>query len=79
MRHYLSVDDLSVTELPEILELAAELKADSSSHRHALSGRSIDVESRHVLEVNGGFARAHGIGAGTRVSYEHLDMTGYDK
>ncbi len=44
-----------------------------------LSGRSIDVESRHVLEVNGGFARAHGIGAGTRVSYEHLDMTGYDK
>ena len=41
MRHYLSVDDLSVTDLPEILELAAELKADPSSHTHALSGRSI--------------------------------------
>jgi ornithine carbamoyltransferase len=41
MRHYLSVDDLSVTELPQILELAAEVKADPSPHSQALSGRSI--------------------------------------
>jgi ornithine carbamoyltransferase len=41
MRHYLSVDDLSATELPQILELAAELKADPSRHTDALSGRSI--------------------------------------
>jgi ornithine carbamoyltransferase len=41
MRHYLSVDDLSVTELPQILELAAEVKADPSPHVRALSGRSI--------------------------------------
>jgi hypothetical protein len=41
MRHYLSVDDLSTTELPQILELAAELKADPSLHTQALSGRSI--------------------------------------
>jgi len=41
MRHYLSVDDLSVTELPEILELAAEVKADPSAHSQALAGRSI--------------------------------------
>jgi ornithine carbamoyltransferase len=41
MRHYLSVDDLSTTELPQILELAAELKADPSRHTQALSGRSI--------------------------------------
>ena len=44
-----------------------------------LKSRSIDQPSRHVLEVNGGFARAHGIGEGTRVSYEHVDMTGYDQ
>jgi ornithine carbamoyltransferase len=41
MRHYLSVDDLSVTELPEILELAAEVKADPSTRSQALTGRSI--------------------------------------
>jgi ornithine carbamoyltransferase len=41
MRHYLSVDDLSTTELPQVLELAAELKADPSRHTQALSGRSI--------------------------------------
>jgi uncharacterized membrane protein (UPF0127 family) len=44
-----------------------------------LTGRSVGKESRHVLEVNGGFARLHGIGEGTRVSYEHLDLTGFDK
>jgi uncharacterized membrane protein (UPF0127 family) len=44
-----------------------------------LTGRSVSKESRHVLEVNGGFARLHGIGEGTRVSYEHVDLTGFDK
>jgi ornithine carbamoyltransferase len=41
MRHYLSVDDLSTVELPQILELASEVKADPSRHAQALSGRSI--------------------------------------
>jgi ornithine carbamoyltransferase len=41
MRHYLSVDDLSTVELPQILELASELKVDPSRHAQALSGRSI--------------------------------------
>ena len=41
MRHYLSVDDLSVGELPQILELAAEVKADPSLRAQALAGRSI--------------------------------------
>ncbi len=41
MRHYLSVDDLDPGELGEILDLAAALKIDPSSHRDALRGRSI--------------------------------------
>ena len=41
MRHYLSVDDLSTAELPQILDLAAGLKADPSPHALALAGRSI--------------------------------------
>jgi uncharacterized membrane protein (UPF0127 family) len=44
-----------------------------------LTGRQVSKESRHVLEVNGGFARLHGIGEGTRVSYEHVDLTGFDQ
>jgi ornithine carbamoyltransferase len=41
MRHYLSVDDLSADELREILDLAADLKADPSPVVEALRGRSI--------------------------------------
>ena len=41
MRHYLSVDDLSADELAQVLDLAAEVKADPASRADALSGRSI--------------------------------------
>src|SRR3989337_2762428 len=41
MRHYLSVDDLSTAELPQLLGLAAEVKARPAGHAQALSGRSI--------------------------------------
>jgi ornithine carbamoyltransferase len=41
MRHYLSVDDLSTTELAEILDLAAHVKSDPSPMSDALRGRSI--------------------------------------
>jgi ornithine carbamoyltransferase len=41
VRHYLSVDDLSTDELPQLLALAAEVKADPSGYREALAGRSI--------------------------------------
>ena len=50
-----------------------------SAEPKTLTGRSVGRISRHVLEVNGGFAKAHGIGEGTRVTYEHVDMTGFDK
>ena len=41
MRHYLSVDDLSTAELPDLLDLAAALKADRGAQAQALAGRSI--------------------------------------
>jgi ornithine carbamoyltransferase len=41
MRHYLSVDDLSTTELFDLLDLAAALKADRRAHARALDGRSV--------------------------------------
>jgi ornithine carbamoyltransferase len=41
MRNYLSVDDLSTAELPDLLDLAVALKADRGAHAQALAGRSI--------------------------------------
>src|SRR5687768_2897033 len=41
MHHYLSVDDLSTAELPDLLDLAAALKRDRGAHAGALTGRSI--------------------------------------
>jgi ornithine carbamoyltransferase len=40
-RDYLSVDDLSLSELTHVLDLAATLKADRSLHTTALAGRSV--------------------------------------
>lgn len=40
-RDYLSVDDLSPSELTHVLDLAATLKADRSLHTTALAGRSV--------------------------------------
>lgn len=44
-----------------------------------LTSRAVDVASRHVLEVNAGFCRQHGIKVGTRVKYlgiANLSSTG---
>jgi ornithine carbamoyltransferase len=41
MRHFLSVDDLTPAELTDLLALTDKLKADPSSARDALRGRSI--------------------------------------
>ncbi len=38
------------------------------------TGRTIGTPSRHVLEVNGGWARAHGIVPGMRTEYENLSQ-----
>lgn len=41
MRHYLSVDDLTADDLAQVLDLAAQVKADPASRADALAGRSI--------------------------------------
>jgi uncharacterized membrane protein (UPF0127 family) len=38
-----------------------------------LSSRGVDGPSQYVLEVNGGFARCYGLGAGAAVTFEGLD------
>jgi uncharacterized membrane protein (UPF0127 family) len=37
-----------------------------------LSPRSVRAASRYVLEVNGGWSEAHGVGAGDRVRFEDV-------
>lgn len=39
---------------------------------HSLSLRSVGAPSRYVLEVNGGWAAAHGVRAGDRVRFENV-------
>ncbi|HTG47046.1 MAG TPA: ornithine carbamoyltransferase [Actinomycetota bacterium] len=41
VRHYLSVDDLSSSELLHVLDLAAKLKADRTTFADALAGKAI--------------------------------------
>ena len=36
--------------------------------------RFVDEPSRYVLEVNGGWAAAHGVAAGTRVEFENVEL-----
>ena len=40
---------------------------------HTDDPRAVDGLSQYVLEVNAGFARTHGIGAGTAVAFEGID------
>jgi uncharacterized membrane protein (UPF0127 family) len=54
-------DDLTVLGVVE----NAEPQTDTS--------RSVPGLSQYVLEVNAGYAREHGIGAGTRVRFEGID------
>jgi hypothetical protein len=37
-----------------------------------LTSRSVDRPSLYVVEVNGGWARAHGVAPGTRISFENV-------
>ena len=37
-----------------------------------LTSRQVDGPSQYVVEVNGGWAKAHGVGAGTPVSFAHV-------
>lgn len=50
---------------------AAEPKTDTL--------RSVGVPSRFVLEVNGGWARAHGVGKSARVRFENVPPRSYSE
>jgi hypothetical protein len=39
-----------------------------------LDSRFVERESQFVLEVNAGWAAAHGVGAGTRATFEHVPV-----
>lgn len=40
-----------------------------------LTARTVGIPSAYVVEVNGGFAAANGIGAGTRMSLKNISAT----
>ena len=40
-----------------------------------LTSRSVEEPSRYVLEINGGLAERYGIGTGTRVHFEDIELT----
>lgn len=40
-----------------------------------LDSRSVAGASQYVIEVNGGFARDHGIEAGTQIAFERVPLT----
>jgi uncharacterized membrane protein (UPF0127 family) len=37
------------------------------------TSRDVGKPSLYVLEVNGGWSQAHGVGPGTKVSFENVD------
>jgi uncharacterized membrane protein (UPF0127 family) len=41
-----------------------------------LTSRRVSKPSQYVVEVNGGWARAHGVGAGARVRFENVPPIG---
>lgn len=41
-----------------------------------LTSRQVDGPSQYVVEVNGGWARTHGVGPGTQVSFAHVAPLG---
>ncbi len=38
----------------------------------ALDGRSVGIKTRYVIEVNGGWTEAHGVGTGTKLRLENM-------
>jgi len=58
----------------DLLFLAEDGRVAAVVERQPLSLEVDDggVESRYVLEVNGGWARAHGVGPGDRVRFENV-------
>lgn len=63
---YIPLDMIFIDEAKRVVgvvENAAPMTTDQ---------RAVEAPSRYVLEVNGGFAKAHGVGPGTKVSFEGI-------
>jgi len=41
---------------------------------HTLDAREVEGDSQYVLEVNAGFVRCHGLGSGTRVRFQGVEL-----
>jgi uncharacterized membrane protein (UPF0127 family) len=52
------------------LEVAGVLE---NMQPHDTNSKGVGKPSRYVLEVNGGYAKAHGISAGTKVKFEGVE------
>ena len=60
----------------DIMFITADLQVAGSLENmqpHDTNSKGVGKPSRYVLEVNGGYAKAHGIAAGTRVRFEGVE------
>lgn len=66
MNTYLPLDIIFVTPERRVLGVAENATPQTTD------AREVEGDSQYVVEVNAGFARAHGITAGTQVVFENV-------
>lgn len=61
---YIPLDMIFINQAMQVVGVVENAEPLTST------ARQVDKPSRYVLEVNGGFAKTHGIGPGTKVIFE---------